>query len=365
MGFSCGIVGLPNAGKSTIFNALTLAGSAVASYPFCTIDPKEGKVPVPDQRLSTLAEILKPPTVTPTSLTFVDIAGLVKNAHQGEGLGNRFLANIREMDAVVHVVRLFPDSNVSHVSENVDPVNDFDVVATELMLADLETVTRRKEKTEKLARVGDKEARKSLDLLHRLEASLGQGIPAHKVPARNKGERQTIHDLFLLTSKPSMAVINVGEDQPPEEDPRVAAFRAHVSDLSIPVVPISGKLEMELAELPEEDRREFMAEMGLEGLALERIVKAGYQLLDLVTFYTIVGAEMRAWTVPAGTPAPQAAGRIHTDMEKGFIKAEVVPYYRFVDAGSESIAKNRAFVRTEGKDYTIADGDIVTFLFKA
>lgn len=365
MGFSCGIVGLPNAGKSTIFNALTQAGSAVASYPFCTIDPKEGKVPVPDKRLEALARLLKPPTVTPTGLTFVDIAGLVKNAHQGEGLGNRFLANIREMDAIVHVVRLFAESNVSHVHQKIDAVADLDVVLTELMLADLETVSRRREKTDKLARVGDKDARKALDLLHRLEASLAQGIPASKVPPRTEAEGAYITDLFLLSSKPAMAVVNLGEDQLAGEQPALAAFTSCAASLKMPVVPICGKLEMELAELAEADRREFMEDMGLEGLALERIVKAGYDLLKLVTFYTIVGAEMRAWTVPSGTPAPRAAGRIHTDMEQGFIKAEVVPVDRFMEAGSESSARNSGIIRTEGKDYAIQDGDVVTFLFKA
>ncbi len=365
MGFSCGIVGLPNAGKSTIFNALTLAGSAVASYAFCTIDPKEGTVAVPDPRLAGLAELLKPPQVTPTTLSFVDIAGLVKNAHAGEGLGNRFLANIREMDAVVHVLRVFEDRNVSHVHEAIDPAADFDVVMTELMLADMETVQRRLDKARKLAKIGDKEAMGQLDVLGRLVESLGSGVPASRFEFGHDRERELAAGLFLLSAKPTLAVANLGEDQLDEIQPAAEKLRSHLAAQDVPLVLLPGKLEMELTELPEEDRREFMHDLGLESLALDQLVEAGYRLLNLVTFYTIVGTELRAWTIPAGTPAPAAAGRIHTDMEQGFIKAEVVPFDQFMDAGSEAAARSKGYIRTEGKEYAVQDGDIVTFQFRA
>jgi ribosome-binding ATPase len=365
MGFTCGAVGLPNAGKSTIFNALTGANSPVASYAFCTIDPKEGMVAVPDARLLRLAEMVRPPQVTPTTLSFVDIAGLVAGAHQGEGLGNRFLANIREVDAVVHVVRAFAADNVSHPHKKIDPVADFDVVLTELMLADLDTVQRRREKSEKLARVGDKDARRQLDLLRRLEASLSRSIPASRVAPHDRKEEGLLRELWLLTAKPAILVANIGEEQIGEEESVLAPLRAHLADLSIPAVALSGKLELELSELDGEDRAVFMEDLGLERLGLELLVEAGYRALDLVTFYTTVGPELRAWTVPRGTAAPQAAGRIHTEMERGFIKAEVVPFERFSAAGSEQAVRKAGQVRIEGKEYSIQDGDVVYFHFKA
>jgi GTP-binding protein YchF len=358
-------VGLPNAGKSTIFNALTNGSSPVAAYPFCTIEPKEGLVAVPDCRLERLAQLGRPEKVTPTTLTFVDIAGLVKGAHQGEGLGNRFLSHIREVEAVAHVVRLFDTGQVSHVHDTVDPVRDFDVVMTELMLADLDTVQKRGDKCERMAKVGDKEAKRQLDLLHRLEASLGRGIPANRVGVRDQKEEELFKELWFLTAKPTLVVANLSEAQMAEQETLLGPLRAHVADLGHPVVPICGKLEMELAELPAAERTDFMKELGLGKLGLSALIEEGYRLLGLVTFYTTVGPELRAWTVRRATKAPAAAGRIHTDMEKGFIKAEIMRFEDLSAAGSEQAVRKSGQVRVEGKDYEMQDGDVVYFHFRA
>ena len=366
MGLSCGIVGLPNAGKSTIFNALTAAGSPVAPYAFCTIDPKEGTVAVPDPRLDVLAGILHPEKRTPATMTFVDIAGLVAGASRGEGLGNRFLGHIREMDAVVFVLRAFEDENVSHVAAQVDPSSDLETVRAELLLADLETVRRRVERQQKAARVGDKEAKAELEFLGRLDAHLDRGAPASTLAPATEREATWERGLFLLTAKPAMLVVNFGEEDLPDGGPRVAALQTRAAGEGLPVVPVCGGLEMELAELEDPgERAVFMEDLGLTASALDRVVAQGYRLLDLITFYTPVGTELRAWTLPAGTEAARAAGRIHTDMEAGFIKAEVTSYRDFLDAGSESRARDRGVARAEGRGYRVRDGDVVRFHFRS
>jgi len=366
MGFSCGIVGLPNAGKSTIFNALTAAGSPVAAYAFCTIDPKEGVVAVPDPRLETLTGILAPEKKTPATMTFVDIAGLVEGASRGEGLGNRFLGHIREMDAVAFVLRAFEDENVSHTAPEIDPWSDLGVIRAELLLADLDTVRRRVERQDKAGKVGDKEAKAELEYLTRLDAHLDSGGLAAAMTPANEREAEWRAGLFLLTAKPAMLVVNFGEDDLPDGGARVAALRARAEAEGLVVIPVCGGLEMELAELEDpEERAAFMEDLGLVASALDRVVTAGYRLLDLITFYTPVGTELRAWTIPAGTHAAEAAGRIHTDMEQGFIKAEVTGYNNFVDAGSEARARDRGVARAEGRGYVVRDRDVIRFHFRA
>jgi GTP-binding protein YchF len=362
MGFRCGIVGLPNAGKSTIFNALTAAGAEVASYRFCTINPNIGIVPVPDKRLENIAKLIHPKKMIPTSLEFFDIAGLVKGASQGEGLGNQFLDHIRNVDAIAHAVRCFNNENVAHDFGSLDPVRDIEIINTELILADLQTLERRMAKTEKMHRVGAKEAALELEVYHDVQTVLNQGHRAgtlHMI-----GERETIFlDLHLLTAKPVFYVANVDQEELKGEGSCLKAIREWSQKEKNKVVVICGDLESELAELKEEEREEFRGELGLEGSSLERLVQIGYEILSLVTFYTTVSSELRAWTVSSGTPAPKAAGKIHSDMERGFIRAEVLPFSDFIACGTEHAAREKGLLRSEGKDYLIRDGDIIHFRF--
>jgi GTP-binding protein YchF len=363
MGFKCGIVGLPNVGKSTLFNALTQTAAAeAANYPFCTIEPNVGEVGVPDERLDRLAVIGKSAEIIPTRLTFVDIAGLVRGASKGEGLGNKFLSHIREMDAVAYVLRCFEDDDITHVENRIDPLADAEVVETELMLADMESLEKRIGATEKKAKSGDKEAKAQLAVMEKALAPLRDGKPARAAQVTPE-ERPAFAALQLLTAKPVVYVCNVEEASAADGN----AFSAKVaerarSEGAVSVV-ISAKIESEFAGLPPSDRAEFLAEMGLAEPGLNRLIRAGYQLLDLVTYFTVGPKEARAWTITRGTRAPQAAGVIHTDFEKGFIRAETIAYDDYVAAGGEVGAKEAGKMRLEGKDYVVKDGDIMHFRF--
>ncbi|SNZ02270.1 hypothetical protein SAMN05421503_0060 [Terribacillus aidingensis] len=364
MALTAGIVGLPNVGKSTLFNAITQAGAESANYPFCTIDPNVGIVEVPDSRLNKLTELVKPKKTIPTAFEFTDIAGIVKGASKGEGLGNQFLSHIRQVDAIVHVVRCFDDENITHVSGKVDPIDDIETINLELIFADLDSVNKRLQRVEKLARQKDKEAVAEQEVLSKVKDALENEQPARALEFTDEQQR-IVKGLHLLTSKPVLYAANVSEEEvaDPSANENVAKVQEFASNEGAQVIVVCAKIESEIAELEGEEKEMFLEELGIPESGLDQLIKASYSLLGLATYFTAGEQEVRAWTFPTGIKAPQAAGIIHSDFEKGFIRAETVSYDDLVDGGSMSVAKERGKVRLEGKDYLVKDGDVMHFRF--
>lgn len=363
MGFRCGIVGLPNVGKSTIFNALTAAAIDAENYPFCTIEPNVGIVPVPDERLDNLARLVQTKNKVPTQMEFVDIAGLVKGASQGEGLGNQFLGHIRQVDAILHVVRCFEDDNIVHVDGSVDPLRDRDVVSMELVIADLDTVEKRLQKTRNQAKSGNKKMIAQVAFLEKVRDILDSGQPARVVEAADDSHKLLLRELCLLSDKPVLYVANVNEDDLSSGNEFVSVLAKAAEEEGASLVMIGGSIEQELSLLSPEEQTEFLTDMGMDEPGLNRLIRAGYMLLDLLTFFTVGEKETKAWTIKRGTTAPGAAGKIHSDFERGFIRAEVIAYDDYIACGSELKAKEKGLMRSEGKEYIVKDGDCILFRF--